>query len=441
MEANSRSGGAAGMVERWRSEEGYVEDGPYLILSGGDMWIGPAISTWYDGESMVEVMNAMNYDAAAMGNHEFDLGIQVLRDRLAQAEFPFLSANIRSKGIDETTSHLAIPSIVHEVSGVRVGLIGLTTTATPRVTMPRVIAGLEFVPYQDVLPDAVSRVKAEGADVLVVLAHVCAEELRELAPLAASLGVTVMGGGHCHQPYTEIVNGVAVIVGGGYLTHYVRVDLAVDVATGAVLSVTSQLRPNPPGAADPEVGAVIDHWRVKADEALNTIIGYLNRPIQRHSDAMFNLVTDAWLEAYPAADVAITNRGGFRQDLPAGPVTLASVVAVLPFDNVLYDIEITGAQLVESLNCSTCGAVVGGMTALGRYVLDDGRPVDPTTHYRVLVNDFNYEGGNGFRFAQYDPAAYNTAVDWRQPVIDWILARRTGPDDPLDNYLDTSARQ
>jgi len=97
MEPTERYGGAAGMMGLWKEKEGYTEDGPFLVLSGGDMWTGPAISTWTHGESMTAVLNAMGYDAAAIGNHEFDWKIDGIKERANQAEFPFLSANIKEK--------------------------------------------------------------------------------------------------------------------------------------------------------------------------------------------------------------------------------------------------------------------------------------------------------------------------------------------------------
>ncbi|MCK5086789.1 MAG: hypothetical protein KAQ90_04670, partial [Melioribacteraceae bacterium] len=96
METEGSYGGAAGLMGLWREKEGYSEEKEnYLILSGGDMWTGPAISTWFQGESMADVMNAMNYTAAAIGNHEFDFRIEGLKERMEQSNFPFLSANIR----------------------------------------------------------------------------------------------------------------------------------------------------------------------------------------------------------------------------------------------------------------------------------------------------------------------------------------------------------
>jgi len=96
MEAFEDYGGAAGMAYLWNNNENYTEDGNFLILSGGDMWTGPALSTCFEGESMTSVMNAMNYDAAAVGNHEFDFGIGGIAERAEQAHFPFLAANIRT---------------------------------------------------------------------------------------------------------------------------------------------------------------------------------------------------------------------------------------------------------------------------------------------------------------------------------------------------------
>jgi 2',3'-cyclic-nucleotide 2'-phosphodiesterase (5'-nucleotidase family) len=198
MEGTEKGGGAANMMGLWREQEGYSEDGPYLILSGGDMWTGPAVSSWFDGESMADVMNVMGYDAAAIGNHEFDWGIEGLRDRAAQSEFPFLSANIRIQETGEPAG-FAIPFAVQEVNGIPVGLIGLTTTSAPRTTMPDHVAGLEFFAYREALEEVVPQVRAGGAELLVVIGHICSDEMEWLVPTAAELGIAVIGGGHCHD--------------------------------------------------------------------------------------------------------------------------------------------------------------------------------------------------------------------------------------------------
>ena len=119
--------------------------------------------------------------------------------------------------------------------------------------------------------------------------------------------------------------------------------------------------------------------------------------------------------------MAITNLGGMRADLPAGDVTIADVVAVMPFDNVLIEVELSGAQLVEVLELGP--AAVGGVSQYrSRWRLDEsGAWVDPEATYSVLVNDFMYAGGDDYGLlAEFDPEGYDTSINWRQPVIDWL---------------------
>jgi len=438
IEMTEETGGAAGLMGLWREQEGYTQDGPFLVLSGGDMWTGPAISTWFEGESMADVLNGMGYDAAAIGNHEFDFGLDGLAERSAQSEFPFLSANIRDKETGAVAA-IAIPYLVQNVGDIQVGLIGLTTIHTPQTTMPDNVAAYDFIPYKDALAEFVPQARADGAELLIVVGHICAADMRALAPTAAQLGVAVIGGGHCNERVSTVVDGVVLIEGGAHLEAYAKVSLTFDTATDTVLSIEPSTHANTGGKPDPEVAAIVDHWRAQADQALSQVIGFTQQEIGGRSNEMFNMVTDAWLQAYPAADVALTNRGGFRQSIPAGEITLASIVGVLPFNNVLVDVELTGAQLITNIGC--CRPVVGGMTTMGGYTLTDGTPVDLDATYHVLVNDFMYAGGDDFQFKSQDPDAYNTAIDWRQPLIDWIISLNTSPDNPLDAYLDAVPRQ
>lgn len=436
METSDESGGAAGLMGLWHAQ-GYSPDGPYLILSGGDMWTGPAISTWFDGESMVEVMNLMGYDAAAVGNHEFDFGLDGLRERVGQMEFPLLSANIRDKETGDVAD-VALSYTLRQVNGIQVGLIGLTTVSTPQITMPGNVAGLDFISYRQALEEIVPQAQADGAELLVVVGHLCANEMRALAPAAAELGIAVIGGGHCHELVSSVVEGVAIVEGGANMASYARVDLLFDTASDTVVSVESSTHFNTGGTPDPEIAAEVARWRAKADEVLGLTIGYAAHEIPARSDAMLNLVTDAWLTAYPSADVALNNRGSFRQAIPSGEISLATIIGVLPFDNVLVDVTLSGTQLIENIEC--CRPALGGMTTVDGYRLADGTPIAPEATYHVLVNDFMYAGGDGFKLQVYDPDAYQTGIDWRQPVMDWVTALHTSAQDPLDKYLDTEPR-
>ncbi len=436
MEATENTGGAAGIVGLWKEKEGWVQDSSFLILSGGDMWTGPAISTWFQGESMAEVMNAMGYDAAAIGNHEFDFSVEGLRARLEQSDFPFLSANIREKTTGDIPD-FATPYAIQEVNGVRVGLIGLTTTTTSTSAFPEYVADYDFIPYEDALEEVVPQVKAGGAELLIVLGHICHDEMRALAPAAADLGIAVIGGGHCHERVTDELDGVALIESGEHLKAYARVELTFDIEADTVVAMEASIHDNTGGSPDSAVAAVVACWRARADSALSEVIGYVEALIGQYSPAMHNMVTDSWLEAFPQADISATNRGGFGQDIPAGDITLGTIVGVLPFENVIVELDLTGTQLISYIEAAH--PVVGGMTTIGGYARTNGTPIAADSTYLVLVTDYMYSSSSILPLYDSDP--YYTSVSWREPVIEWIRVRNTAPGAPLDNYLDTVARQ
>jgi 2',3'-cyclic-nucleotide 2'-phosphodiesterase (5'-nucleotidase family) len=253
----------------------------------------------------------------------------------------------------------------------------------------------------------------------------------------------MIGGGHCHQRISEVVNGVALVASGDNMQAYGRVTLDVRTATGEVTDVDVAVVSNPAGPGDPEVAALVVGWQAQLDDALDHVIGYTATGIDRSSNAMHNMVMDAWLAAYPA-EIAMSNPGGFRQEIAPGEITLADIVGVLPFDNYLIDVELTGNQVIASYQHGSRRPAVGGMAYRGgRYFLltaDGEQPLDPNATYSVLVNDFMYAGGDNYRFADYDPDAYETGIDWRQPVIEWISTLKTSPEDPLENHLDAGER-
>ncbi len=150
---------------------------------------------------------------------------------------------------------------------------------------------------------------------------------------------------------------------------------------------------------------------------------------------MQDLITETWLLGYPNADIALTNMGGMRDRIPSGTLSLADIVGVMPFNNVLVDVQLTGDQLEQVLRSGISQPAVGGMHRAGvQWVLNKtGQPLAKDQVYSVLVNDFMYAGGDNYELlAQFDPHAYNTAIDWRQPVIDWILSQQSSEGQPLD---------
>jgi 5'-nucleotidase / UDP-sugar diphosphatase len=429
--------GAAEISGLWDEEN--IEPGDIvLVLSGGDNWTGPAISTWMDGQSMVEVMNAMDYDASTIGNHEFDFGLDVLKTRLAEASFPFLSANIRHKSSDQVPTDLGIePYTILDENGLQIGIIGLTTTLTPGITKASDTGSFDFIDYESALREYIPEMREAGADLIFVASHICTGELFSLARSVADLEINFMGGGHCHEKLAGKVGDTVIVSGGSNYQSYAYTRFTFDFQQEKITRYEYRVEDNRGGKPDPAVAEVIARWEQKTDDELNTVIGYLENEIPRGSQAMEDLVTQSWLSGYASADIAITNKGGFRDKIPAGSITLSNIISVLPFDNVLYDVTLTGEQIRQVL-IRYSSAVIGGIHKEGfQWVLDQtGDPLQPGEEYSVLVIDYLYFGGDGFdSLAEFDPDAYNTSIDWRQPVIDWILAQNSSPENPLDQFL------
>ncbi len=436
IEEGPETDGAAKLMGLWLTAEGYTETGDFLILSGGDNWTGPAISTWFQGQSTVDVMNAMGYDATTLGNHEFDFTVHGLRARIDQADFPFLASNIRTKGTN-TSPDFATPFVIKDLNGIRVGLVGLASTSTPWTTFPAHVEDYDFIGYQEALQEWVPRAWGAGADLVVVMAHICYDEMLPLLPTIRELDVSVLTGGHCNEVVGEVRDDVALVIGGWQLARYGRVVIGFDEERREVTRLQSGVAQNSGGSPDPAVQAVVSTWQEAAATELSDVVGYAAAPVTNGSPALYNLVTDSWLFSYPTADIVLTNAGGIRQGIPAGDITKGTIVGILPFLNTLVELELTGSEVIDCLRSST---VVGGMSTVGGYFHSDGTPLKADSVYHVLTTDYLYSlDGQGFGL--YDPTPYNTGITYFQPTVDYLEFLGTSSSDPLDGYLDHVPRR
>ncbi|KAA3618952.1 MAG: bifunctional metallophosphatase/5'-nucleotidase [Calditrichaeota bacterium] len=435
MENSENHSGADGLMAIWKENDGYSESGPFLILSGGDMWTGPAISTWFQGESMAEVFNALNYDAAAIGNHEFDFKIEGLKDRVEQSDFPFLSANIREKTSGAIPDFIE-PYVIFQIDSIEIGVIGITTTSTPYTTFPDHVADYDFIPYETALRESVPQVKSEGADLLIVIGHICSDEMHRLVPLAKELDIALITGGHCRQLVSSVVEGVGLVKTSAYLEFYGKVEIQFDRKTNSVSEMEIDILPNITTSRDAGISAIIDYWKNRMDAALSKVIGYTNSGIERESPQMENLVMDSWLVSFPMADAAMSNAGGIRQSIPVGDITLETIVGLLPFENQIIELKMSGAEIQQWAG----NFIHAGLRGNNPYTFADSTVIRNNEMYSVLTTDYLYSRDDR-PFQSIDANPYNTSVNYRQPVIDWIQSLNTSSSDPLENYLDPKDRK
>ncbi len=418
-----------------------------VLLSSGDMWTGPYESTLLEGQPMLAAFNRIGYRAAVIGNHDFDFGLATLARRSAEAQFPLLAANLVDRASGERPPWAA-GSTVLDAGGLRLGLVGLTHLYTPRLTDPRNVSSLEFLPYAPALRREVPRLRERHADQVVSLFHVELDTVRELLPTLRELGVVAAGVGHAHRAEAliddngtpdDVRDDVVLCNAGPYLRSYCRIDLAFRngelVERAVTIREVSRPLAEDPLAADPELLAIIEDARARLGELGSEWLTELDRTIEVAE--LRRLLVDSWLRALPGVRFAVTNDGGIRQPLLPGSIRVRDVISALPFDNTLVVVELSGRQLREVL--ANPASVVGGFryryreTPHGREVLAlfdrDGSPIPDETRLRIVINDFMYLGGDGYAFAGHDPAPEWTAIDWREPLVQWLrdVGRGTEP--------------
>ncbi|MCG3219062.1 MAG: metallophosphatase, partial [Candidatus Heimdallarchaeota archaeon] len=205
-------GGMATLMGYFEGREGYTkEDDSYLLLSGGDQNTGPAVATLSKGIAVVDTMNEMGFDAAAIGNHEFDFGTDWMNTRQDMASYPILSSNIFEKGTSNLAD-FAIPYVIQNHSGVAVGIIGLTTTTSSTTSHPKITQDFDFGDYEEALRANIDDVKAAGAEVIIALTHVTPEVLIQIATYTEDLGINLFLGGHGGTPQiTEVGSSVVAM--------------------------------------------------------------------------------------------------------------------------------------------------------------------------------------------------------------------------------------
>lgn len=437
-----------------------------LLLDAGDQFQGSLFYTAWHGEVELAVMHALGTEAMAVGNHEFDDGSATLARFVRAAGFPVLSANIDASA-DPDLSGLLRPWTLLDKDGLRIGVVGLTTTETPVGSSPG--PHVRFAAPGPALAEAATAARAAGAKFVIALSHLGVDEDRALAGRVP--GVDVFVGGHSHTLLSDSEPGAAgpahqlLANGGGRALvtqaacfgRYVgRLDLDV-AADGTLVAWGGDCRhvglDLPP---EPKVGAIVASYATRLDGVRRRIAGRTAAALPndgcRIGECAFgDFVADAMLGSAHGAQVALMNAGGLRTGLPGGSVTLGDVMGALPFGNTVATLTLSGADLRAALAHGflragkgafpqVAGMRVGWRRGAAEPVLSvevrepDGRfvPLDLARHYLVVTNDFLRRGGDGYavlRTAAIDP--YDAG-----PPLDETVAAALAAASPLSPRVD-----
>ncbi|NOT34538.1 MAG: hypothetical protein HOP12_10250 [Candidatus Eisenbacteria bacterium] len=397
-----------------------------VLVDGGDWYQGTMISNLVFGRPMIEQMNALGYSAAAIGNHEFDWSADTLIRRIHEFRGAALGANIRERKSGKLPRWARSDTLMSR-RGVRLGILGLSYPGTPNVTLGKYVAHLRFLDDSATAVPIVDRMRRKDrVDAVIGIGHIPAsyDSARgvsgDLARLARGVkGVDAWFGGHSHNVVPGVVDGIPALISGSHGEWLGVCDLVVDPLRDRVIERKSWLERTYADLVVPDsaMAARVERWN-------KDIAPVAAAPVGRNINQLFrnrggestvgNLVADAMREGV-AADIALQNAGGLRADLRAGAVTRGDIYEVMPFDNTVVTLTLTGAQVKQALEDALRYDRVTQVSGI-RYefdtsrpagarlvtlVLADGTALDERRDFKVAVNNFMADGGDNYSaFAQ-----------------------------------------
>jgi 5'-nucleotidase / UDP-sugar diphosphatase len=464
-------------IDRIRAEVA-AAGGHTLLLDGGDINTGVPESDLQDAEPDFKGMNLLGYDAAAVGNHEFDKPPAVLARQRQWAQFPLLSANIYQGG-----QRMFEPHRVFERGGYRIAVMGLTTEDTRRMVLPDNVRGIEF---RSPIAEAAAVLPGlrQQADMVIAVTHMghymegkrgvnAPGDVEMAQQLGPNNGLHLIVGGHSQNPVCmlqELVRNDAYVPGGACapdrrngtwivqahewgkyvgradfeidagevrLRHYqlVPINLMRRQADGTRVPFTERI------PEDPATRAFLQPFQDKGQASLTMTVGEVagvfdgdRTRVRSQPTNLGRLIARAMLER-TGADLALMNSGGVRDSLPEGRITYRDVLKVHPFGNQVAVIRLTGAELLDYLAAAarmTPGSGGFPQTEGVQMLIDggqlkearvQGQPIDARRDYRIAMNHFMASGGDGYPSLSGHPGYINTGFVDADVLRTYIAAR------------------
>ncbi|HEY0319712.1 MAG TPA: bifunctional UDP-sugar hydrolase/5'-nucleotidase [Pyrinomonadaceae bacterium] len=394
-----------------------------LFLLSGDT-ISPSVeSLTYKGAQMIDAWNAIGLDYSVFGNHEFDFGPEVLRERMKESRFGWLGANVVDKKTGKTFADTP-PYVIREFEGVKIGIVGLVLPETKVTSRPG--PDLEFQSPCEVARKLVPLMRSRGVNIVVGLTHLTMREDKELARCA---DFDVIIGGHEHTLLESLSGHTPIFKMTSDARELARIQLNIYAESGKLESIDWEAIPVTNDIADDPAFSVVTRKYEKLLKELDERVGHTDVPLDARDEPsrseetnIGDFITDAFRKQ-TGADVAIMNGGSIRADtiIDAGELTRRDVLSILPFPNPVVKLEVTGATLRAALEHGVSRSredkqpgrfpQVSGL----RFTFDatrpagsrvtevtiNGQPLDDRKTYTLATTSFlAVEGGDGYTMLQ-----------------------------------------
>jgi 5'-nucleotidase/UDP-sugar diphosphatase len=427
-----------GYIDKYRHDRSDV-----VLLNAGDDFQGTPISTFTAGQSQIELMNRIAPDAATLGNHEFDYGMDSLTVNIHRAQFPILSANVVDR---KTETSLGQLYLIKTFGSVTIGMIGLAPPDLGLLTFSKNLEGYRIRDVDSSVTIALKAMRTNNKhpNIIVVISHMGIGQDTLLAERRNDIDVIV--GGHDHLTlFSPKKKHRTVIVQAGSKGQYLgKLDLDVDIVGDSLLGYNGELIETRVGtvAPDSETTNLVKHYETIVDERLGKVIGTLVIPWSRDGAAnkkeinIGNFECDVMQNSLHT-DIAFHNVGGIRKDLDAGPIRVRDIWEINPFGNTLVTFSVSGDTLLKmmewqaSVNAREFTQVSGlvyvydssrptGHRLISVFI--NGSPLQSSRHYSICTN--NYIGSHLKEFFGLDSHnihVTDTEIVDRDVIIEYIM--------------------
>ena len=481
LHTNDIHGGIAGYAKVAALKQYYQKCGAYVLLfDAGDFIQGDPTVSASQGETAIELMNLAGYDAAALGNHEFDYGYDNLVKLAREAKFPILSANTLYNG----KTAFGDNKIFTAPNGTKIGVFGLETPETATKAHPGKIKGVTFPAGAEMFKIAQNQVdalKSQGCGIIVCLGHLGIDNEsvgnRSIDLLNAVKGIDVFIDGHSHSDLEAVK---AATGGTGKVGETLLTSTGTKLANVGVVTVSADgkitaetVSTDSLTAADQVTASRAAAIQKQIDDDYGTVFAKTTYELNGakapngNRDGETNLgdlITDALVwgarQNGETVDAAVTNGGGIRATIKAGDITKKDVNTVLPFGNTLSIVKVTGAELLEALEASTyCTPdALGGFPQVSGIVFTvdttkaydagdlypdstyhapksinrvtiqsvGGKAFDAKAVYTIATNDFMAAGGDTYYAFKTASANYDLGVPMDEVLMDYIRTELKG---------------
>jgi len=420
--------GAVKLVDALKTEKAKNPEGT-IIVSAGDNYQGSAMSNLMYGEPVSAVFKEIGIELSAVGNHEFDWGINRINKWAEDGGFSFVCTNIYDKSTNQPVDW-AEPFVIIEKEGVKVGFIGLATPETAYKALKANVENYEFRDPVEVITEWVPKVKDAGADLIIALTHLGSFQDQEgnitgeASDLCAVDGVDAVISGHTHQRVSGLVNNKPLVQAYYSGRSFAKITFIFDENNKLVSAepfLDNLYERADTLKDDANMLAVYKKYDDELNPVLGKVLGKTTVDLDHDRYAGPSLLGE-WaceiMKDKAGVQIAMTNGGGLREPttpvIPAGDITAGKLYEVMPFDNTLYTMKLSGADVKANIEHGIMNDDIGWVQIAGvrvtynsgadagnritSMVLEDGTPVEMDNYYTVVTNDFMFTGGDNYNF-------------------------------------------